>query len=128
MRLAVIDTDRCQPRKCSKECIRFCPGVRIGDETIEFNEEMNKPLISEKLCTGCGICPKKCPFTAISIIGLPEELQEDIMHQYGENMFRLFRLPYPRNNSVTGLIGQNGTGKTSIVKILSGEIVPNLGN
>jgi|TARA_B100001964_G_scaffold245711_1_gene335048 ATP-binding cassette subfamily E protein 1 len=128
MRLAVIDTDRCQPRKCSKECIRFCPGVRIGDETIEFNEEMNKPLISEKLCTGCGICPKKCPFTAISIIGLPEELQEDIMHQYGENMFRLFRLPYPRNNSVTGLIGQNGTGKTSIVKILSGEIVPNLGD
>jgi|TARA_B100001971_G_C18265022_1_gene591219 ATP-binding cassette subfamily E protein 1 len=128
MRLAIIDTDRCQPRKCSKECIRFCPGVRIGDETIEFNEEMNKPLISEKLCTGCGICPKKCPFTAISIIGLPEELQEDIMHQYGENMFRLFRLPYPRNNSVTGLIGQNGTGKTSIVKILSGEIVPNLGD
>lgn len=128
MRIAVIDPDRCQPRKCSRECIRFCPGVRIGDETVVFDENLGKPIISEKLCTGCGICPKKCPYSAISIVGLPEELQEEMMHQYGENAFRLFRLPYPRENSVTGLIGQNGTGKTTIVKILSGEVVPNLGD
>lgn len=128
MRIAVIDTDRCQPKKCSKECIRFCPGVRIGDETVVFDETRGKPVISEELCTGCGICVKKCPFTAIAIVGLPEELREEMVHQYGENAFRLFRLPYPRKNSVTGLIGQNGTGKTTIVKILSGEAVPNLGD
>ena len=128
MRIAVIDTDRCQPKKCSLECIKFCPMNRIGGECVLLKEELGKAWISEELCTGCGICPKKCPFTAISIVGLPEELQEEMMHQYGENAFRLFRLPYPRGNSVTGLIGQNGTGKTTIVKLLSGETMPNFGD
>ncbi len=126
MRIAVIDFDLCQPKKCAKECMKYCPGVRIGDETIVFAEE--KPVISEELCTGCGICPKKCPFEAIYIVGLPDELKEDLLHQYGENAFRFFRLPYPRDSAVTGLIGQNGIGKTTIVRILSGEIVPNFGD
>ena len=128
MRIAIVDPDKCQPRKCSKECIKFCPGVRTGDETVVFDESRGKPVISEELCTGCGICPKKCPFGAIIIVGLPEELKKDMIHQYGENAFRLFRLPYPRENSVTGIIGQNGIGKTTIVKILSGDIIPNFGN
>ena len=53
MRIAVINRDRCQPRKCSKECEYFCPPVRTGDETIVFAE--GKPLITENLCVGCGI-------------------------------------------------------------------------
>jgi len=128
MRIAIVDPDMCQPRKCSKECIKFCPGVRTGDETVVFDDPKGKPIISEELCTGCGICPKKCPFGAIFIVGLPEELKKDLIHQYGENAFRLFRLPYPREHSVTGIIGQNGIGKTTIVKILSGDIIPNFGD
>ena len=128
MRIAVLDKDKCQPRKCALECIKFCPGVRMGEETIVLGEGMAKPVISEELCTGCGICTKKCPFGVIFIVGLPEELERDLIHQYGENAFRLFRLPYPQENSVTGIIGQNGIGKTTIVKILSGDIVPNFGN
>ena len=128
MRIATIDLDVCQPRKCSKECIKFCPGVRTGDETVVFDDPKGKPVISEELCTGCGICPKKCPFGAIFVVGLPEELKKDLIHQYGENAFRLFRLPYPREHSVTGIIGQNGTGKTTIVKILSGDLIPNFGD
>ncbi|MEE8400905.1 MAG: ribosome biogenesis/translation initiation ATPase RLI [Candidatus Hydrothermarchaeaceae archaeon] len=128
MRIAIIDPDTCQPRKCSMECIRFCPGVRMGDETVVFVDSKGKPEISEELCSGCGICVKKCPFKSISIVGLPEELKRDLIHQYGENAFRLFRLPYPREKSVTGIIGQNGIGKTTIVKILSGDIVPNFGD
>lgn len=127
MRIAVIDQDRCQPKKCSTECVKFCPGVRIGDETVVFEEGKTKPTISEELCTGCGICVKKCPFDSISIIGLPDELEHDLIHQYGENGFRFFRLPYPRENAVSGLIGPNGIGKTTVIKILSGEIKPNLG-
>jgi ATP-binding cassette subfamily E protein 1 len=128
MRVAVLERKRCQPKKCSLECIRFCPVNRTGGECILLSEEHGKAHISEELCTGCGICVKKCPYAAITIVGLPEELKEEMTHRYGENLFRLFRLPYPRKNSVLGLVGQNGTGKTTIVRILSGEMTPNLGD
>jgi len=121
MRIAVIDQDKCQPRTCTLECIKYCPGVRIGDETIVMSEETGKPIISEELCTGCGICPKKCPYGAISIVGLADELSTDLVHQYGTNAFRLYRLPHPAKEAVTGLVGQNGIGKTTIVRILAGE-------
>jgi len=126
MRIAVLDMDRCQPAHCSLECVRFCPGVRMGEETI-LMEEKGKPVISEELCTGCGICVHKCPLDAISIINLPDELSEELLHQYGVNGFRLYRLPYPNEASVVGIIGQNGVGKTSVLRILSGELVSNLG-
>ncbi|XRP96180.1 ribosome biogenesis/translation initiation ATPase RLI [Methanocaldococcus sp. 16A] len=127
MRLAIIDYDRCQPKKCSLECMKYCPGVRMGEKTIEIDENSGKPVISEVLCSGCGICVKRCPFKAISIIGLPEELSEDkIVHSYGQNRFKLFGLVIPRDG-VVGIIGQNGIGKSTVLRILAGELIPNLG-
>ncbi|ACV24884.1 ribosome biogenesis/translation initiation ATPase RLI [Methanocaldococcus fervens] len=127
MRLAIIDYDRCQPKKCSLECMKYCPGVRMGEKTIEIDENTGKPVISEVLCSGCGICVKRCPFKAISIIGLPEELSEDkIVHSYGQNRFKLFGLVIPRDG-VVGIIGQNGIGKSTVLRILAGELIPNLG-
>ncbi len=127
MRLAIIDYDRCQPKKCSMECIKYCPGVRMGEKTIVIDENTGKPIISEVLCSGCGICVKRCPFKAISIIGLPEELSEDkIVHSYGQNRFKLFGLVVPRDG-VVGIIGQNGIGKSTVLRILAGELIPNLG-
>ena len=39
----------------------------------------------------------------------------------------LSRLPQPSAASVLGLVGANGTGKTTALKILSGKMKPNLG-
>ncbi len=127
MRIAVIDYDKCQPKKCNLLCLNYCPGPRMNEETIIVDEETNKPVISEVLCTGCGICIHKCPYKAISIVNLPEELSQPI-HQYGPNTFRLYRLPIPKEGKVLGLIGQNGVGKTTAIRILSGELYPNMGD
>jgi ATP-binding cassette subfamily E protein 1 len=84
-------------------------------------------LISEALCSGCGICVKKCPFKAISIVNLPDELEKDCSHRFSANSFKLFRLPMPAPGTVLGLLGQNGIGKSTTLKVFSGDIKPNLG-
>ena len=122
----MLDADKCKPKRCNTLCYRFCPMVRSKIEAIRF--ENNKAVIVESLCTGCGICVKKCPFQAISIVNLPDELEKDCSHRFGENTFKLFRLPTPSPEVVLGLIGQNGIGKTTTLKILSGEVKLNLGN
>ncbi|MCG2827645.1 ribosome biogenesis/translation initiation ATPase RLI [Methanothermobacter sp. K4] len=126
-RISILDHDRCQPKKCNYVCIEYCPGVRMDEDTITIDEKTKKPLISEELCSGCGICTKRCPFKAISVINLPEAL-EDPVHRYGQNMFELFGLPTVTEGDVIGLIGPNGIGKSTIIRILSGELRPNLGN
>ena len=127
MRIAALLKDRCQPKRCSQECIRYCPPVRTGVEAIAMAES-GKPVIAEDLCVGCGICVHKCPFEAIKIIGLPQELVGELVHQYGKNAFRLYRLPVSRAGQVIGLLGPNGIGKTTAISILSGQVVPNLGD
>ncbi len=125
MRIAVLKRDKCKKERCGYICQRVCPGVRMGEETIVVEEETGYPVINEDLCTGCGICVKKCPYNAISIVNLPE-LKDNPVHQYGKNGFRVFGLPVPREG-VVSLIGQNGIGKTTIMKILAGKLMPNLG-
>lgn len=124
----MLDLDACQPKRCSLECFRYCPGVRTGDETILIDEQTGRPIISEELCSGCGICTHKCPFRAITIINLPQELEGRCIHRYGANGFALYELPIPRAGSITGLVGQNGTGKTTALEILAGRLRPNLGS
>ena len=125
-RVAVLDADKCKTKKCDQLCVRFCPMVRSHVEAIRI--EGTKAVISEMLCSGCGICVKKCPFKAIYIVNLPDELDKDCSNRFGENTFKLFRLPTPSPGTVLGLLGQNGIGKTTTLKVLSGEIKPNLGN
>ncbi|MFL6493285.1 MAG: ATP-binding cassette domain-containing protein, partial [Nitrososphaera sp.] len=126
-RVAVLDEELCQPKKCGLECIVYCPVNKTGGECIIQRPDNGKALISEDLCTGCGICIKKCPFDAIVIVNLAKELSEDKIHQYGINSFRFYRLPTPKKGAVVGLVGKNGMGKSTIVNILSGNMKPNLG-
>lgn len=141
-RIAVVDKNRCKPTKCRHECIRTCPPQRGGHEVITIIdiEDTATPVpktfgpapskrqiakIIESQCIGCNMCVKTCPFDAIRIVNLPSEKPADIVHRYGPNGFRLYRLPILRKGTILGLIGQNGIGKSTMIQILSGKLIPN---
>jgi len=126
-RIAIVSSDKCKPKKCKQECKRQCPVVRMGKLCIEVAPNSKISYISEELCIGCGICVKKCPFEAINIINLPKNLEKETTHRYGPNSFKLHRLPMPRPGSVLGLVGTNGIGKSTALKVLAGKLKPNLG-
>lgn len=126
-RIAIVSADKCKPKKCRQECKRSCPVNRMGKLCIEVEPTSKIAFISEELCIGCGICVKKCPFGAIHIINLPTNLEGEVTHRYSANSFKLHRLPVPRPGQVLGLVGTNGIGKSTALKILSGKMKPNLG-
>ncbi|NP_001036911.1 ribonuclease L inhibitor homolog [Bombyx mori] len=126
-RIAIVNADRCKPKRCRQECKKSCPVVRMGKLCIEVTPNDKIATISEELCIGCAFCVKKCPFDAITIINIPSNLEKHTTHRYSKNSFKLHRLPIPRPGEVLGLVGQNGIGKSTALKILAGKQKPNLG-
>ena len=145
-RIAIVDQAKCNPTKCKKECIKYCPPQSRGIEVINIIdiEDINKSTLThnnltnlgnltkrqiaqivEQNCIGCNICIKKCPFEAIKIINLPSENKKDIIHRYNMNGFRLYKLPELKKNTIIGFVGENGIGKTSLINILTKNIIPN---
>ena len=76
------------------------------------------------MCIGCGICVKKCPFEAVTIINLPSNLETQTTHHYSQNSFKLHRLPIPRPGEVLGLVGTNAKKMTVIARVVRALGVP----
>ncbi len=128
-RIAIIEDDKCHPEKCGNYlCIRLCPVNRDGDECIGKHQVTKKATIVADLCTGCGICPNRCPFDAIHIINLPEKLSGPPLQKFGDNAFELFNVPVVKKGIVVGIIGRNGIGKSTAFDILAGKLLPNMGD
>lgn len=127
-RIAIVNADKCKPKKCNLECKRACPINGQGRLCIEVDTKSTITKIAEDLCIGCALCAKRCPFQALQIINLPSNLDSETVHRYGPNSFKLHRLPLPRPGKVLGLVGANGTGKSTALQILKGKVKPNLGN
>ena len=125
MRVAVLLEDRCKPNTPAFDYLMKYAGS-CGRECIQF--EGSKCKILESACPVCLNRAKRCPGDAVKIINLPEELDTDLTHSYGENSFRLFRLPAPREQQVVGILGPNGMGKSTAINLLSGSTRPNLGD
>lgn len=125
IRLAIVDHDKCKPKKCGKECKKKCPPNLLGKLCIEI-ESVAK--ISESLCIGCGACVKACPFGAIQIVNIPSEIKDQLIFTYGENLFRLYKFPMLQQGRVIGILGPNGIGKSTIMKILGGNLHPTFNN
>ncbi len=126
VRIAVIDVNTCvgPTLKCGLVCVPICPEVRMGSEAI-FIKENRYAGINEDLCTGCGLCVKKCPTQAIKVIKLPKEPVNPFF-RYGVNSFRLYDFTIPREKAITGIIGRNGIGKSTLLGLLQGKLTPNL--
>jgi len=129
-RIAVINKELWKDFSLGRVIMNVCPVNRSGEECITIDPKTKFPIIDEKLCIGCGLCVKaaeKAGCYAISIVNLPEQLEETPVHRFGVNEFVLFRLPYPITGQIVGIVGSNGIGKTTSISILSGELKPNLG-
>jgi ATP-binding cassette, sub-family E, member 1 len=125
MKLAIIHKEKCKPAACGRECKKYCPVEKKElDSCVTIS---GKAKIDEHTCVGCAICVKRCPFGAIDIINLPAVSEDDLIFRYGENGFALYGLPTPKKGSVLGLLGRNGIGKSTAVKILAGTDKINLG-
>ena len=124
-RIAVVDKEKCNPGKCQLECIKFNPHNRAGIEVIKIVD--GKAWIDEKLSTDADqISAKKCPFQAIHMVKLPEALDQEPIHRFGDNGFALYNVPIPKFGSVVGIIGKNGIGKSTALNLLAGREIPNL--
>ena len=125
-RIAIVDNEKLKDMQQKLHIAGICPVNRTGKECIKVEAD-GKLTIDEHLCTGCGICPKAAPH-AIKIINLPEELATNPVHRYGENKFVLYSLPTPSFGKVTGILGVNGIGKSTAIKILASALKPNFGD
>ena len=51
-RIAIVNAEKCKPKKCRQECKKSCPVVKLGKLCIEVGPKSKIAFISEPLCIG----------------------------------------------------------------------------
>ena len=60
---------------------------------------------------------------------IPRNLKSNMIHRFGANGFSLYRfITPPQRGKIMGIIGQNGIGKSTSLRLLAGKIKPNMIN
>jgi ATP-binding cassette subfamily E protein 1 len=128
-RIMVVNKERCNPVGCGGYlCIKVSPSNRMGKEAIVKSADGKVEVNEDVMSDADIIAAHKCPFHALDMIRLPDTLDKAPVHRYGKNGFALYSLPIPIFGKVVGIIGKNGIGKSTAIKILAGTLQPNLGN
>ncbi len=125
--IAIVEKAKCHPNKCQHECIKYDPINKSGGEGFHLGASGKSEISEEVVMEMHKICAKKCPFQAIHIVNLPERLKEDPIHKYGKNSFELYSLPIVKQNTIVGIIGRNGIGKSTSLQLLTNLVKSNLG-
>jgi ATP-binding cassette subfamily E protein 1 len=122
--VVILDHDKCKVKSPAWNYLRRICGA-CGSECISLQEK--KIVILEEACAACINRASKCPDDAVKIVKVPTNMTTDTTHLYGMNQFKLHGLPQPRPGHVLGLLGTNGIGKSTALKVLANKIKPNLG-
>lgn len=127
--IVAIDQEKIEPDLARETVVKYDPLNRSGKEGgFHVTEEEELHIDNEQVMEAHKMAINKYPYDgAIQLIRLDREFGEQI-HQFGENSFRLYGLPEPQKGRVVGILGRNGIGKSTALKILSGDIKPNLGD
>ena len=124
----IVHKEKCNPQGCGGYlCMRVSPSNRAGKEAIVKDKDGKVKVNEEVISDADKIAANKCPFDALEMINLPEELERDPIHRYLPNGFSLYSIPVPLFNNVVGIIGRNGIGKSTALKIVAGLLEPNFG-
>ena len=128
-RIVLLDQSRCQPNSPAFDYLRKqaglgCPEAR-KPPCLQMREM--RCVVLEDACPACLNRAKRCPNDAVRVVNLPHSLAPALTHRYGHNTFKLHKLPIPRPSQVLGLVGTNGIGKSTALKLLAGQVWPNLG-
>ena len=55
LRIAIVNGDKCKPKKCRQECRRNCPVVRLGKECVTVTKADKVSVISEEVSMPGGL-------------------------------------------------------------------------
>lgn len=127
-RILILDQEKCKPQMPAYDFLaRLARNCATGKECIQVDTLTKRVKILEDACLACLNRAKHCPDDAVKIVNLPTNLTTNQTHRYGPNSFKLHGLPTPRPGTVLGILGENGTGKSTACKVLAGKLKPNLG-